>query len=615
MHQQQRDRGRGDAADARGLAERGRLRALELEQHLGGQATHPVVVETVRNGGVLVPALAFDLLALALEVAGVFHLHLNLRGYVITLHRRTEGVDAGKPGIIQLGPAQQVDRAGFATHRHAEFALHGRAQCVVRPGPQCAQPAGLAFDGFTLGAQRVVTELRHHAEYETLFGQAQVGVVLAQMQPVLGARSEHAVRLDRAVAGEVVDQHADVGLIAAWIPRRLAVHGQRRVEAGDQPLCGGLLVTGGAVDLSGEIQPADGLGLQPWVESARVEVVVFDRVARPGDMRVLEAGDRLHQLKLHVVRQRGGDAVGVDLERVQPLRLDEDLVRVLLGETHHLVLDRRAVTRPDAFDLAGIQRRAVQGTADDLVRALAGVSDPAADLARVFVARAEVGEHRRRRVARLLVQAAEVDAAAVDARWRAGLQPVGRHRQFAQLSRQVGRWRIARATAGILGLTDVDLAGEKGAGGQHHGACAERQPHLGDHAGDAAVLDDQVVHRLLEQLQLRLGFHDAADGRLVQRAIGLTAGGAYGRTLGGVERAPLDARAVGGVRHGATQRVDLPDQMPLADAADGRVAAHLADRLDVVAEQQGTRARPRRGERGFGAGVAAARSEEHTSEL
>ena len=35
VHQQQRDRGRGDAADACRLAERGRLRALELVQHLG----------------------------------------------------------------------------------------------------------------------------------------------------------------------------------------------------------------------------------------------------------------------------------------------------------------------------------------------------------------------------------------------------------------------------------------------------------------------------------------------------------------------------------------------------------------------------------------------------
>jgi hypothetical protein len=39
-------------------------------------------------------------------------------------------------------------------------------------------------------------------------------------------------------------------------------------------------------------------------------------------------------------------------------------------------------------------------------------------------------------------------------------------------------------------------------------------------------------------------------------------------------------------RHRAAQRVDLLDQMALADAADRRVAAHLAERLDVVRQQQ-----------------------------
>ena len=55
---------------------------------------------------------------------------------------------------------------------------------------------------------------------------------------------------------------------------------------------------------------------------------------------------------------------------------DEDLVRILLGEAHHLVFDRWAVARADAFDLAAVQRRAIQRAADQLMRALAGVGNP-----------------------------------------------------------------------------------------------------------------------------------------------------------------------------------------------------------------------------------------------
>ena len=53
-------------------------------------------------------------------------------------------------------------------------------------------------------------------------GEPQVGVVVAQQQPVLGARGEHAVGLVDALGHQVVDQHADVGLVASQDKRRLA---------------------------------------------------------------------------------------------------------------------------------------------------------------------------------------------------------------------------------------------------------------------------------------------------------------------------------------------------------------------------------------------------------
>ena len=56
----------------------------------------------------------------------------------------------------------------------------------------------------------------------------------------------------------------------------------------------------------------------------------------------------------------------------------------------------------------------------------------------------------------------------------------------------------------------------------------------------------------------------------------------------------------------AVEGVDLADQVALAQAADGRVAGHLADRLELVGEQQRARAQPRGRGRGLAAGVAAA---------
>ncbi|MCY1349285.1 hypothetical protein D9M69_354670 [compost metagenome] len=271
-----------------------------------------------------------------------------------------------------------------------------------------------------------------------------------------------------------------------------------------------------------------------------------------------------------------------------------------------LVLDRRAVARADALDHPGIHRRAIQVAGDDLVGARVGVGDPAADLPRVLVARAEEGHHRDRRVAGLLGHHREVHRTAVDARWGAGLQAADAQRLLAQALGQGDRRRVAGAAAGIVLQTDVDKSAEEGAGGEHHGFREETQTHLGHYALDLVVLDNQVIAGLLEYPQVRLVLEDFANGGLIENSVRLGAGGAYGRAFAAVQHTELDAAEVGGGRHGAAQGVDLLDQVALADAADGRVAAHLPEGFHVVGQQQGLHAHACCSERGFGAGMAAA---------
>ena len=87
--------------------------------------------------------------------------------------------------------------------------------------------------------------------------QSPVGVVRAQGQAVLGPRREHAVRLVDAAGEQVVDQHADVRLVAAEDERLFALELAGGVDAGDDALPGGLLVAAGAVDLPGQEQARD----------------------------------------------------------------------------------------------------------------------------------------------------------------------------------------------------------------------------------------------------------------------------------------------------------------------------------------------------------------------
>ena len=152
----------------------------------------------------------------------------------------------------------------------------------------------------------------------------------------------------------------------------------------------------------------------------------------------------------------------------------------------------------------------------------------------------------------------------------------------------------------------MDAAAQEGAGGQHHGGRAEPDTARSPHAGDPSLFDEQVVSRLLEDAQVVLAFHHAADLLPVQDAVGLGPGRAHGRPLARVQHPELDAGAVGGERHRAAQRIDLADQVTLADAADCRVAGHLTDGVDVVGQQQRAAPHTGRGECRLGAGMAAA---------
>src|SRR3970282_2610589 len=116
-------------------------------------------------------------------------------------------------------------------------------------------------------------------------------------------------------------------------------------ETGDHALSGALLVSGRAVDLTGKEQSRQGLGFQRVFSIARIEIIVLDRIPRARQLRAFKSLDGSYQVPLHVERQAGGDAVRVYLVGVEPFGLDENLMPVLVGETHDLVIARGAVSR------------------------------------------------------------------------------------------------------------------------------------------------------------------------------------------------------------------------------------------------------------------------------
>ena len=105
---------------------------------------------------------------------------------------------------------------------------------------------------------------------------------------------------------------------------------------------------------------------------------------------------------------------------------------------------------------------------------------------------------------------------------------------------------------------------------------------------------------------LRLRFDALAHRPTVDLTVDLRARRAHGGPLGAVEDAELDARLVRHLPHRAAERVHFFDEVALADAADRRIAGELPDRIEIVRDEQRAASHARRGQSGFGSGMAAA---------
>ncbi len=118
--------------------------------------------------------------------------------------------------------------------------------------------------------------------------------------------------------------------------------------------------------------------------------------------------------------------------------------------------------------------------------------------------------------------------------------------------------------------------------------------------------DHEIDDFGLADVEAGLGFEDLAHFDAVELLVALGARAPDGGAARGVEQAELDADGVGDFAHDAAERVDLADEMALGHAADGRIAAHLRDEVEVHGDERGLEAHARGSHGGLAAGVAGA---------
>src|SRR5690606_1977909 len=230
---------------------------------------------------------------------------------------------------------------------------------------------------------------------------------------------------------------------------------------------------------------------------------------------------------------------------------EKDLVPIPIAELHDLVLNGRAVARPDTLNRARIHGRAMDILPNDAVRFGYGPRDPAGNL-RISQA---IGQKRKENgllVRFLPAETVPHDCAAVEA-WRcSGLEPpqgkTGRYHGCGQTL----CGRLVHAARWYFPLTNMNQSAQKCAGGEDDSAAIDA-PFAGkDDVCDSPVADTQGVRFGLDDGETSLFRDGGLHGLAVKLPVRLSARASYGRPLAPVQKAELDA---GSIRYTAHQPV------------------------------------------------------------
>ena len=242
-----------------------------------GEPRHAGVVQIGRQGNVFDLVAAGVFFGLALNIPLVFDLNFHLLGNLVRRRLGAKAGQGGQAGVADLRAAQRVLQGLFALNGLAST-RSASAAASTRGFTRCCAAAPARRPPRRACGRTSPTAHRPPRPARAGLGQAQVGVVFAQLQAELGAAGEHAVRLGHP---RVIKSSTSTPRWA-WSRRGLQPSRsctQPGVDASQAALCGGLFVAGGAVDLAGEEQTGDVFAFQRGFQRTRIKIIVFDGVA------------------------------------------------------------------------------------------------------------------------------------------------------------------------------------------------------------------------------------------------------------------------------------------------------------------------------------------------
>jgi hypothetical protein len=151
----------------------------------------------------------------------------------------------------------------------------------------------------------------------------------------------------------------------------------------------------------------------------------------------------------------------------------------------------------------------------------------------------------------------------------------------------------------------MNKAAQERSGGQHDGGAGDAAPIRQDNSGNPLIFYGNIICIAFDHLQVRMFEDFPLHGKPIELPVSLGAGAAHSGSLPPVQHPELDTGRIGNSAHQPVESIDFPDEVALAEAANGGIAGHHPDRLALVGNQGRPSANTRCSAGRLAAGMAA----------
>ena len=166
--------------------------------------------------------------------------------------------------------------------------------------------------------------------------------------------------------------------------------------------------------------------------------------------------------------------------------------------------------------------------------------------------------------------------------------------------------RLAGASAGLPLLAAKHGAAEKCPRAQDHRPSRQSRAISEEDAARPLTIENDRRRLARDLHKIVLPRQAVLDRPAEQLPVGLDARPPHRAAFGAIQHPIMDRGGVGRAADQPVEGIDLADEMPLAQPADGRIAAHRPDGGEIEGHQRSARAHSRGHRRRFASGMTAA---------